>query len=111
MQHIALATVDAAGVIRLARHAGEALLAIPPNYYEDLQARLDVEDADLADLAELGLLYDRDPAGDYRHAYTAAFQDRFFFEIVERHGYTGFGAPNAAVRIAAQARINERTRP
>ena len=111
VQHIALATVDAAGVIRLARHAGEALLAIPPNYYEDLQARLDVEDADLADLAELGLLYDRDPAGDYRHAYTAAFQDRFFFEIVERHGYTGFGAPNAAVRIAAQARINERTRP
>ena len=39
------------------------------------------------------------------HAYTHAFQDRFFFELVERRGgYDQYGAPNAAVRMAAQAR-------
>jgi 4-hydroxyphenylpyruvate dioxygenase len=37
------------------------------------------------------------------HAYTHAFRDRFFLEVVERRGgYAGFGAANAAVRMAAQ---------
>jgi 4-hydroxyphenylpyruvate dioxygenase len=55
----------------------------------------------------LGLLYDRDPIGEFRHAYTDSFQDRFFFEIVERRdGYAGFGAANAAVRMAIQARLH-----
>ena len=31
------------------------------------------------------------------------FEDRFFFEIVQRRGYRGFGAVNAGVRMAAQA--------
>ena len=52
------------------------------------------------------LLYDRDAqGGSFVHAYTHAFQDRFFFELVERRGgYDQYGAPNAAVRMAAQAR-------
>ncbi len=36
--------------------------------------------------------------------YTHAFDNRFFFEIVERRNYQGFGAANAAIRLAAQAR-------
>ena len=52
-----------------------------------------------------GLLYDRDDAGEFRHLYTDAFHDRFFFEAVQRQaGYAGFGAANASVRTAAQAR-------
>jgi len=39
----------------------------------------------------------------FRHVYTDSLADRFFFEIVERRGYRGFGAINAAVRMAAQA--------
>ena len=36
------------------------------------------------------------------------FDDRFFFEIVERRGgYAGFGAVNAPVRLAAQAQQGE----
>ena len=51
------------------------------------------------------LLYDRDDAGEYFQLYTAPFADRFFFEIVERRGgYRGFGAANAPIRLAAQAR-------
>jgi 4-hydroxyphenylpyruvate dioxygenase len=32
------------------------------------------------------------------------FDDRFFFEIVQRKTYSGFGAPNAPIRLAAQYR-------
>jgi 4-hydroxyphenylpyruvate dioxygenase len=31
----------------------------------------------------------------------------FFFEIVERRAYKGFGAVNASIRLAAQARETE----
>jgi len=47
------------------------------------------------------------PAGEFFHAYTRSFDGRFFFEFVERRGYDGFGAVNAAVRLAAQA-LSER---
>jgi 4-hydroxyphenylpyruvate dioxygenase len=29
----------------------------------------------------------------------------FFFEIVQRCGYTGYGAANAQIRLAAQTRL------
>ena len=59
----------------------------------------------LVSLRRHHLLYDRDDNGEFLHAYTHAFDDRFFFEIVQRTGgYQGYGAVNAAVRMAAQAR-------
>jgi 4-hydroxyphenylpyruvate dioxygenase-like putative hemolysin len=51
-----------------------------------------------------GVLYDRDGTAEYLQVYTETFDDRFFFEIVERRGYKGFGAANAPVRLAAQSR-------
>ena len=103
VHHIALSTPDA--VAAMARLDGASMLVIPANYYEDLAARVALDDEALATLERLGLLYDQDAQGEFRHAYTDAFEDRFFFEIVERAGgYAGFGAPNAAVRMAAQAR-------
>ncbi len=43
--------------------------------------------------------------GEFFQVYTHIFDERFFFEIVERrHNYQGFGAANAAIRLAAQAR-------
>lgn len=58
------------------------------------------------DLQRRHVLYDQDASGGtFRHVYTKAFQERFFFEVVERNGgYMGCGATNAAVRIAAQRR-------
>ena len=104
VQHIAFSTADAAVEVGRVKQAGLPLLSIPPNYYEDLQARLDVGDAEAIELEQLGLLYDRDPGGTFRHAYTGTFEQRFFFEIVERRDYAGFGAANAPVRMAAQTR-------
>jgi 4-hydroxyphenylpyruvate dioxygenase len=105
VHHVALATPD---IVRTAqefevRHV--PLLTVPSNYYDDLSARWALDDATLSELQDHGLLYDRDNGGVFRHLYTDAFHDRFFFEAVQRQGgYTGFGAVNASVRAAAQAR-------
>jgi len=49
------------------------------------------------------LLYDREPGGEFIHAFTTLFDGRLFFELVERRGAVGFGAANATFRLAAQA--------
>jgi 4-hydroxyphenylpyruvate dioxygenase len=41
------------------------------------------------------VLYYRDETEKLMQAYTRSFRDLFFFEIVGRHGYKGFGAINA----------------
>jgi 4-hydroxyphenylpyruvate dioxygenase len=106
VHHIAFAVADAGAATDAAAAAGAPMLDIPPNYYDDLGARFGLADSELALLARRHLLYDRDAdGGEFLHAYTRAFRDRFFFEIAERQrAYHGFGAANAAVRMAAQRR-------
>lgn len=106
VHHIAFATKDAAAVVDAASTRAAPLLDIPENYYEDLAARVGLSDAALSGLSERHLLFDQDGTGGvFLHAYTAPFHDRFFLEITEREGgYAGFGAANAAVRMAAQQR-------
>ena len=103
VHHVALGVADIEDAVAAALARGARLLPIPANYYDDLAARLDIAPELLARLQRLHLMYDRDEAGAYFQAYTAAFQDRFFFELVERRGYQGFGAANAGVRLAAQS--------
>ena len=85
---------------------GARFLPIPGNYYEDIAARWGLADAHVDMLrATQCICYDRDDAGDFLHAYTDPFDDRFFFEIVQRVGdYQHYGAANASVRMAAQAK-------
>ena len=108
VHHIAFACADAAALVGAA--AGAPLLDMPANYYDDLEARFGLEPALLARLRQEHLLYDRDAGGgEFLHAYTQSFQDRCFFEVTERRGgYDQYGAPNAAVRLAAQARRGRR---
>jgi 4-hydroxyphenylpyruvate dioxygenase len=103
-QHVALATDDIVATARAALAAGAALLAVPGNYYDDLDARFGLDPDTLRTLRELGILYDRDEHGEFFHCYTATL-GRVFFEITQRTGgYRGYGAPNAPVRLAAQHR-------
>jgi len=104
VQHIALATDNIVATIKKLRANGVELLSIPENYYDDLEARSDLPAEQLDVLRQNGILYDRDEAGEYLQAYTRSFADLFFFEIVERRGYKGFGAVNASIRLAAQSR-------
>ncbi|MFE1010007.1 bifunctional sugar phosphate isomerase/epimerase/4-hydroxyphenylpyruvate dioxygenase family protein [Streptomyces sp. NPDC058794] len=101
-QHIALATDDVVAAARRYRAAGGAPLPIPANYYDDLAARFEFADGELETYRELGILYDRDAHGTFRHCYTHTV-GRVFFELVQRDGgYRGYGAANAPVRLAAQ---------
>ena len=104
MQHIAFATDDIVATVKRLRANGVAMLSMPENYYDDLEARTDLSAERIDVLRKNGILYDRDEAGEYLQAYTRSFEGLFFFEIVERRGYKGFGAINASIRLAAQAR-------
>jgi 4-hydroxyphenylpyruvate dioxygenase len=102
LQHVAFSTHDALAAARAMRERGVPLLAIPDNYYDDLEARLEL---DTAPLRELGVLYDRTSEGELLHFYTAPIGGRVFFEVLERRdGYRGYGALNSPVRMAAQRR-------
>ncbi|MEV5902527.1 VOC family protein, partial [Streptomyces sp. NPDC052127] len=101
-RHIALATDDVVAAARRFTEAGGRLLPIPANYYDDLAARFEFTDGELDTYRDLGILYDRDAHGVFRHCYTHTV-GRVFFELVQRDGgYQGYGAANAPVRLAAQ---------
>jgi len=105
VQHIAFETADIFATVAKLRENGVPLLRIPENYYDDLEARTGLSGDELDRLKALDILYDRDGTAEYFQVYTHAFEDRFFFEIVQRRGYTGFGAANAPIRLAAQSRL------
>jgi 4-hydroxyphenylpyruvate dioxygenase len=105
VQHIALATDDIAATVARLEANGVALLAIPENYYDDLEAKTDLPPARIDEFKAHNILYDRDGSDEYLQVYTRTFEERFFFEIVERRGYRGFGAANAPIRLAAQSRL------
>jgi 4-hydroxyphenylpyruvate dioxygenase len=109
VQHIAFQTDDIFATVAKLRANGVPLLRIPENYYDDLEARTSLGDDELDRLKSLDILYDRDGDSEYFQVYTHAFEDRFFFEIVQRRDYTGFGAANAPIRLAAQTRLAQIT--
>ncbi len=85
--------------------AGAEILPIPENYYEDIAARFGVDQSAVSRMKARNILYDVDSEDHvYLHMYTRAFDKRFFFEIVQRDGYVGYGAANTQVRLTAQSR-------
>ncbi|GHD62058.1 4-hydroxyphenylpyruvate dioxygenase [Thalassobaculum fulvum] len=108
-QHVAFESADIFATVRAMKANGLEPLPIPDNYYDDIDVRFGLDPALVAELRDHDVLYDRDGDGEYFQTYTRTFADRFFFEIVERRAdggraYQGFGAANAPVRLAAQAR-------
>jgi 4-hydroxyphenylpyruvate dioxygenase len=104
IQQIAVAVKDLVKTGRELKKNGAPLLSIPANYYDDLLAKYDIDPALLSAMRELGILYDKTPDGEFLQLYTTPFDDRLYFEIIERRGnYQGYGAVNAMVRLAALA--------
>ncbi len=101
VQHIAFNTDDLSATVA----NGVPMLQVPATYYDDLDARLDLAPGRIESFARDNILYDRDEHGEYLQAYSQSFDGMFFFEFVERRGYKGFGASNAPIRLAAQARL------
>jgi len=105
-QHVAFATSDAIACARAMLERNAPLLAIPGNYYDDLDARLELPAGLLAAMREGSILYDRDGHGGYLHFFTELLGSRVFFEIVQRiDGYARYGAPDSTpLRMAAHRR-------
>jgi 4-hydroxyphenylpyruvate dioxygenase len=109
-QHIALATTDIVATVKELRDRGVRFLNTPESYYEELPGRIGEIDEDLADLAELGILADRDDEGYLLQIFTATIGDRptVFLEVIERHGARGFGEGNFKALFEAIEREQER---
>ena len=103
VQQIALSTDDLFSFVDAARARGVKFLDIPDNYYDDLSARYDLAPELIERMRDLGILYDRSRTGEFFHIYTRMFDQRFFFEVLQRKNYDLFGAANTPVRLAAQA--------
>ncbi len=104
VQHIAISVGDIVATAQKLKALGAALLPVPANYYDDLAAKYEIDEKTLAMWCELGILYDRTPDGEYLQLYTTPFDDRFFFELIERRGaYQQYGVANAPVRLASLA--------
>ncbi len=104
VQHVAFACRDIFATVAAMRQRGAEFLEIPENYYDDLEAKHDLASDVMAKLRANRILYDREADSEFFQVYTHIFDERFFFEIVERRNYQGFGAANAGIRLAAQAR-------
>jgi 4-hydroxyphenylpyruvate dioxygenase len=110
VQHIACATDDIVKTVRRLRASGVEFLRVPPTYYEDLDRRIGKIDEPIDELAELGILADRDEEGYLLQIFTQPVQDRptLFFEVIERHGCRGFGEGNFKSLFEAIAREQAR---
>jgi 4-hydroxyphenylpyruvate dioxygenase len=111
VQHIALATGDILATVERLKANGIDLLPIPENYYDDLEVRTDLSVEDVERLRASNILYDKEGAAEYFQAYTRTMEGGFFFEIVERRSYQGYGAVNAPIRLASQTHLTSVTAP
>lgn len=105
VQHIALTTDNIFATAEALALGGFDFLPIPENYYDDLASRFDIDDAELRAMKRFQILFDTDETGIYYQLYGRPLISGFFFEVVQRSRYEGYGAPNAPFRIAAQKRL------
>ena len=96
VQHIALATDDIIATVSKLRAQGIEFLRVPNTYYDDLEKRCGKIDEPVDQLADLGILVDRDDEGYMLQIFTKPVEDRptLFFEIIERKGSRSFGKGN-----------------
>lgn len=96
VQHVALITGDILKTVATLRSRGVQFLKVPKTYYDAVPARVGTIKQDLAIIADLGILVDRDDDGYLLQLFTKPVHDRptLFFEVIQREGSQGFGAGN-----------------
>jgi 4-hydroxyphenylpyruvate dioxygenase len=96
VQHIALATGNIVASVRAMAANDVSFLKVPQSYYDMLPERVGTIREDLHELAELGILVDRDDEGYLLQIFTKPVEDRptLFFEIIQRRGARSFGKGN-----------------
>jgi 4-hydroxyphenylpyruvate dioxygenase len=109
VQHIACATDDIVATVTAMQARGVEFLQTPTSYYADLEQRIGPIDEPIAQLADLGILVDRDDEGYLLQIFTKPVQDRptLFYEIIQRKGAKGFGKGNFKALFEAIEREQE----
>jgi 4-hydroxyphenylpyruvate dioxygenase len=109
VQHIALITGDIVQTVRAMRANDVSFLRVPQTYYDALTDRVGVIKEDMRELAELGILVDRDDEGYMLQIFTKPVADRptLFFEVIQRRGSKSFGKGNFKALFEAIEREQE----
>ncbi len=109
VQHIAMNTNDIIATVRALRANDVSFLRVPRTYYDNLRDRVGDIREDISELAELGILVDRDDEGYMLQLFTKPVQDRptLFFEIIQREGAKSFGKGNFKALFEAIEREQE----
>lgn len=109
VQHIALITGDIVKTVRAMRANDVSFLRVPQAYYDALSDRVGVIKEDIQELAELGILVDRDDEGYMLQIFTKPVADRptLFFEVIQRRGSKSFGKGNFKALFEAIEREQE----
>ncbi len=98
VQHVAMATDDIVATVTDLRRRGVRFMRVPDGYYDEAPERLAGLGADLPweQLAQLGILVDRDHGGYLLQIFTEPVASRptVFMEIIQREGAKGFGEGN-----------------
>jgi 4-hydroxyphenylpyruvate dioxygenase len=109
VQHIALITGDIVKTVRAMRANDVSFLRVPRTYYDSLTDRVGTIREDLAELADLGILVDKDDEGYMLQIFTKPVADRptLFFEVIQRRGSKSFGKGNFKALFEAIEREQE----
>lgn len=109
VQHIAMVTGDIVKTVRAMRANDVSFLRVPQTYYDALPTRVGAIQEDLRELAELGILVDRDEEGYMLQIFTKPVADRptLFFEVIQRRGSRSFGKGNFKALFEAIEREQE----
>ena len=96
VQHIALITGDIVKSVKAMRANDVSFLRVPKSYYDALPERVGKIKEPIDELAELGILVDKDDEGYMLQIFTKPVADRptLFFEIIQRRGSKSFGKGN-----------------
>src|SRR5262249_14408120 len=110
VQHIAMSTENIIETVRAMRANDVSFLRVPQAYYDALPQRIGAIEEDINELADLGILVDRDDEGYMLQIFTKPVEDRptLFFEIIQRQGSRSFGKGNFKALFEAIEREQHR---
>jgi 4-hydroxyphenylpyruvate dioxygenase len=96
VQHVALITGDICKTVRAMRANDVSFLRVPRSYYDTLTDRVGAIKENIDELADLGILVDKDDEGYMLQIFTKPVADRptLFFEVIQRRGSKSFGKGN-----------------
>ncbi|ELR68462.1 4-hydroxyphenylpyruvate dioxygenase [Fulvivirga imtechensis AK7] len=113
IHHLAFATDDLPGTVKLLRKQGVDFVQFPKTYYEILREKSEFADFDIEELEKEGILIDKEGSSYLLQKFIKPSGDRpfFFYEIVQRvNGYNGFALKNINVLKKAEERQIMRSR-